>query len=340
MRALVLDHPGPLDEGPLALRDLPTPAPGPGELRLRVSACAVCRTDLQIVTGDLVPHRTPVVPGHQVVGLVEAVGEGVDHGIDGWRAGDRAGVTWLAGSDGSCRFCKEGRENLCPAATFTGWDRDGGYAEAMTVRADVAVHLRSTLADEAAAPLLCGGVIGYRALRLSGVAPGGIRAGGCLGLYGFGASALQAIQVARHWGCKVHVASRTTADLERAKAFGASSVGGYADPPPQPLDAAITFAPVGSVVVTALKALDRGGTVVVNAIHLDGIPAFDYDDLWWERSIQSVANVTRRDAQEYLDLAAEIPVRTEVEVHPLEEGNEALARLERGQIAGSAVLRI
>jgi propanol-preferring alcohol dehydrogenase len=334
MRALVLRRPGPVADRPLALREVREPRPAAGELLLRVGACAVCRTDLQIVTGDLAPHRSPVVPGHQVVGVVEALGERVG----GWRVGDRAGVTWLAGFDGTCRFCREGRENLCRAASFTGWDRDGGYADALTVRADVAVHLGSALSDGAAAPLLCGGVIGYRALCLSGVAPGGVRPGGRLGLYGFGASALQAIQVARHWGCEVHVASRTAADLERATAFGAGSVGGYDDPPPQPLDAAITFAPVGSVVVSALRALDRGGTVVINAIHLDGIPAFPYDDLWWERSIRSVANVTRRDAQEYLDLAAEIPVRTEIEVHPLADGNEALVRLDRGEIAGAAVL--
>jgi propanol-preferring alcohol dehydrogenase len=187
--------------------------------------------------------------------------------------------------------------------------------------------------DLAAAPLLCGGVIGYRALRLSGA-----EAGSRLGLYGFGASALQVIQVARHWGCEVHVASRSRSDLDRAAAFGAASLGGYDDAPPQALDAAITFAPAGSVVVAALKALDRGGTVVVNAIHLDGIPAFDYDDLWWERSIRSVANVTHRDATEYLELAARIPVRTETDVMPLAGGNEALRRIERGEVAGAAVL--
>jgi len=329
MRALVLDRPRPVGERPLDLRERPEPSPGDGELRLRVSACAVCRTDLQIVTGDLPPHRRSVVPGHQAVGVVEVVGEDAE----GWRVGDRAGVTWLAGFDRTCRFCRDGRENLCEAATFTGWDRDGGFAEAMTVRADVAVRLPAGIADREAAPLLCGGVIGFRALRLSGIQPGGR-----LGLYGFGASALQAIQVARHWGCEVHVASRTRADLERAASFGAASVGAYDDPPPRPLHAAITFAPVGSVVVAALRALDRGGTVVVNAIHLDGIPAFDYDDLWWERSIRSVANVTRRDARDYLELAATIPIRTEVEVHPLADGNEALARLERGETAGAAVL--
>jgi propanol-preferring alcohol dehydrogenase len=329
MRALVLDQPGSIESAPLRLRTIAEPVPGPDELLLRVTACAVCRTDLQIATGDLEAHRLPVVPGHQAVGVVEAVGSAVE----GWRTGDRAGVTWLAGFDGTCRFCRSGRENLCPQAAFTGWDRDGGFAEGMTVRADVTVRLPAAMDDLAAAPLLCGGVIGYRALRLSG-----IEAGRRLGLYGFGASALQAIQVARHWGCEVHVASRSRADLDRATAFGAASVGGYDDPPPAPLDAAITFAPVGSVVVAALRALDRGGTVVINAIHLDGIPAFDYDDLWWERSIRSVANVTRRDATEYLELAATIPIRTEVEVHPLAEGNTALGRLERGEIAGAAVL--
>ena len=281
------------------------------------------------MTGDLAAHRLPIVPGHQAVGIVEAIGSSVE----GWQVGDRAGLTWLAGFDGTCHFCRGGRENLCEAATFSGWDRDGGFAEQLAVRADVAVRLPPGMDDLAAAPLLCGGVIGYRALRLSGIRPGGR-----LGLYGFGASALQAIQVARHWGCDIHVGSRSRADLDRAIEFGAASVGGYDEPPPVPLDAAITFAPVGSVVIAALRALDRGGTVVVNAIHLDGIPAFDYDDLWWERSIRSVANVTRRDATEYLELASTIPVRTEVEVHPLAEGNVALGRLERGEIAGAAVL--
>ena len=313
----------------MRLRDVTGPVARPGDLLLRVNACAVCRTDLQIASGDLAPRRLPIIPGHQAVGVVEQVGEGVE----GWAIGDRAGVTWLAGFDGTCRFCRSGRENLCRDATFTGWDRDGGFADRLAVRADVAVRLPAAMDDLAAAPLLCGGVIGYRALRLSGIEPGGR-----LGLYGFGASALQAIQVARHWGCEVHVASRSRADLDRALDLGAASVGGYDDPPPSPLDAAITFAPVGSVVVAALRALDRGGIVVVNAIHLDGIPAFDYDDLWWERSIRSVANVTRRDATEYLELAAQIPVRTEIEVHPLAEGNLALQRIEQGEVTGAAVL--
>ncbi len=329
MRALVLEQPGSAASSPLRLLDVTDPSPAPGDLVLRVAACAVCRTDLQIASGDLAARRLPIIPGHQAVGVVEQVGEGVD----GWAIGDRAGVTWLAGFDGTCRFCRSGRENLCRDATFTGWDRDGGFADHLAVRADVAVRLPAAMDDLAAAPLLCGGIIGYRALRLSGIEPGAR-----LGLYGFGASALQAIQVARHWGCEVHVASRSRADLDRALNLGAASVGGYDEPPPSQLDAAITFAPVGSVVVAALRALDRGGTVVVNAIHLDGIPAFDYDDLWLERSIRSVANVTRRDATEYLELAAQIPVRTEIEVHPLAEGNLALQRIEQGEVTGAAVL--
>ncbi|HEX7951335.1 MAG TPA: zinc-binding alcohol dehydrogenase family protein, partial [Candidatus Limnocylindrales bacterium] len=318
-------------DDPLQLAELPDPRPGPGELLIRVFACAVCRTDLQIATGDLALHRSPVVPGHQAVGEVVGLGAGVED----WAIGDRAGNTWLAGFDGTCARCATGRENLCRAATFTGWDTDGGFADLVTIRADVAVRIPAGLDAVAAAPLLCGGVIGYRALRLSGIA-----GGGRLGLYGFGASARQAIQVARHWGCEVHVASRSRRDLESATAFGASSAGGYDDPPPAPLDAAISFAPVGSVVISALRALERGGTVVVNAIHLDGVPAFSYDDLWWERSIRSVANVTRADALEFMALAGEIPIRSEVEVHDLADGNEALRRIESGEVTGAAVLRL
>lgn len=330
MRALRVGRPRPAGEDPLEVVDLPDPAPGAGELLIRVAACAVCRTDLQIATGDLPPHRSPIVPGHQAVGEVVALGAGVT----GWAVGDRAGTTWLAAFDGSCSFCMTGRENLCRAARFTGWDVDGGFAELTTMRADVAVRVPDGLDDVEAAPLLCGGVIGYRALRLSGIGRGGR-----LGLYGFGASARQAIQVATHWGCEVHVASRSPRDLERATAMGAASVGVYDDPPPAPLDAAITFAPVGSVVISALRALERGGIVVVNAIHLDGIPAFSYDDLWWERSIRSVANVTRADAEAFMALAGEIPIRSEFEVHDLTKGNVALRRIESGDVAGAAVLR-
>ncbi len=330
MRALVLERPGPLAGGePLRLREMPEPIPGPGELRVRVGACAVCRTDLQLVEGDLAAHRLPTIPGHQAVGRVEEVGDGVT----GWSVGDRAAVGWLAGTCGTCRACTTGRQNLCPEATFTAWDRDGGFAEQVVVRAHVALPVPAGFEDTAAAPLLCGGVIGYRSLLMSGIRPGGR-----LGLYGFGASASLAIQVARHWGCEVHVATRSAREQQRALALGAASVAGYDDPPPAPLDAVVTFAPVGSVVVAALRAVDRGGTVAVNAIHLDGIPAFDYEHLWWERGLRSVANYTMEDARAFLDLATAIPVRTEIEVLALAEGTDALRRLADGSSAGTAVL--
>jgi propanol-preferring alcohol dehydrogenase len=316
-------------EGPLRLVERPDPTPGPGELLLRLTACALCRTDLQLAEGDLAPRRLPIVPGHQAVGRVAAIGDGVA----GWSVGDRAGAYWLFGTDGTCRFCRTERENLCEAAVFTGWDRDGGFADAMVVRADVAVRIPDGFGDLDAAPLLCGGVIGYRALRVSGIGPGGR-----LGLYGFGASALLSIQVARHWGCEVHVRTRSEAESERALEMGAASVGGYDDPPPHPLDAAVTTAPSGDVVLAALRAVDRGGIVAVNAIHLDRMPEFPYDWLWWERQLRSVANVTRRDAAEFLELAAAIPVRAAVELFPLEAGNEALQALAAGTIRGAAVL--
>lgn len=338
-----LAKPGPASSGPLRPVELADPSPGPGELLLSVHACGVCRTDLQIVEGDLRAHRLPVVPGHQVVGSVSAVGEGVS----GWQIGERAGITWLAGFDGTCRFCASGRENLCPNATFTGWDVDGGYATRVTVRADVAVRIPDAFSDVDAAPLLCGGVIGFRALRLAGVphlssdGDEGQRATAFrLGLYGFGASATLAIQVAVAAGCRVHVASRSEEDLGRARELGASSVGGYADPPPEPLEAAITFAPVGSVVVDALRAVDRGGTVVINAIHLDQVPAFPYALLWEERGLRSVANVTRRDATDFLAWAARVPVRTSYRTYPLEAANDALADLAAGSVGAAAAVLV
>jgi propanol-preferring alcohol dehydrogenase len=330
MRALVLDRSGLPDGGAqLRLRDVPDPQPGPGELLLRVGACAVCRTDLQLVEGDLAPRRLPTIPGHQVVGSVEALGADVT----GWSPGERAAVGWLGGTCGTCPACRSGRENLCAAARFTAWDRDGGFAERVVVAAEFAYRVPGGFDDVDAAPLLCGGVIGYRSLLVSGIRPGGH-----LGLYGFGASAMLAIQVARHWGCEIHVATRSPIERERALALGAASVGGYDDPPPAPLDAAVTFAPVGSVVVAALRALERGGTVAINAVHLDGIPAFDYEHLWWERSLHSVANYTRDDARAFLDLAAAIPVRTETELFSLEGGVGALRRLAAGTLDGTAVL--
>ncbi len=325
-----LSRPAPVASGPLTLVSRPDPVPGAGELLLRVTACAVCRTDLQLVEGDLGARVLPIVPGHQIVGRVEAMGPGVQ----GWAVGARAGVAWLGGTDGTCSHCAGGRENLCERASFTGWDRDGGYATHAVARADFAHHLPDGFADLDAAPLLCGGVIGFRSLRVSGIQPGGR-----LGLYGFGASATLAIQVARHWGCRVFVCTRSGAERQRASALGAEWVGGYQDEPPEPLDAAVTFAPSGDVVVSALKALDRGGTVAVNAIHLDRVPQLDYADLWWERQLRSVANFTRGDARDFLELAARIPVRTEYEVHPLPDANVALERLSCGDVRGAAVLQ-
>ncbi len=331
MRAMRLSSPRPIGERPLEPDTLELPKPGPGELLLRVTACAVCRTDLQLVTGDLPARRLPVVPGHQVVGVVAAVGEG----ITGWRVGERVGVAWLAGACGSCRHCQEGRENLCELAEFTGWDRDGGYAEYTVARAEFVHRLPPAFTDLEAAPLLCGGIIGYRTLRISGIQPGGR-----LGLYGFGASATLALQVARAWNCEVYVVTRSREEQQRALELGATWAGGYDTRPPAPLDAAVTFAPAGEVVVRALEAVDRGATVAINAIHLDRIPTFPYDLLWWERSLRSVANFTRADAREFLELAASIPVRTHFDVYPLEAANEALLALEQGRVRGAAVLDV
>jgi alcohol dehydrogenase, propanol-preferring len=313
---------------PLRLVDLADPEPRADELVLEVAACAVCRTDLQLIEGDLEPHRLPVVPGHQAVGRVGMLG----NDVVGWELGERAGVAWLASTCGVCAFCSTGRENVCPDAQFTGWDRDGGYATHIAVRADFALRIPDRFDDLAAAPLLCGGVIGYRSLKVSGIQPGGR-----LGLFGFGASAFLALQVARHWGCDVHVRTRSVREQQRALELGAVSAAGYDEPTP-PLDAAVTFAPSGDVVVAALRNVARGGTVAINAIYLDRIPEISYDLLWLERSLRSVANFTRADAQEFLEIASTIPIRTAIRTFPLAEGNSALQLLATGELDGTAVL--
>ncbi|MSO43915.1 MAG: zinc-binding alcohol dehydrogenase family protein [Thermoleophilia bacterium] len=329
MRAMVLTALGGIDSGTLRLMDVPDPVPGSGEVLIRVGACAACRTDLQICEGDIAPVVLPIIPGHQVVGRIEAIGPGAE----GFSEGQRAGLTWLAGTCDECAHCRAGRENLCERATFTGWHRHGGFAELVTARADVVVPLPEGPRDSDLAPLLCGGVIGYRALRVAGITPGAR-----VGLYGFGASARQAIQVARHLGCRVAVATRSNDDQARALAMGAEWAGGYTDHPPFPLDLAVTFAPAGSVVASAVKALDRGGTVTINAIHLDELPTMDYADLWWERTIRSVSNLTRADIRDYLALAARIPVVTTVEEFALADAARALQRIATGDVNGTAVI--
>jgi propanol-preferring alcohol dehydrogenase len=318
-------------EGPLEFHDRPVPVVESNEVLIQVVACGVCRTDLQICEGDLEAQVLPVVPGHQVVGTVLRAGDDVD----GVAVGDRVGVAWIASTCGECRFCRSGRENLCDDARFTGWHRDGGFAEQVAARADFVYPLPEGLDAMAAAPLLCGGAIGLRALRVSGIQPGGR-----LGLYGFGASATCAIQIARHWGCEVYVCTRSEAEQARARRLGAAWAGGYHQDPPVALDAAVTFAPVGSVVIDALRALDKGGVVAINAIHLDHIPEFDYDHLWWERQIRSVANVTRSDVTELIRLAAEIPIATEVQRYELTDANLALGDLTAGRVSGAAVLDV
>jgi alcohol dehydrogenase, propanol-preferring len=332
MKRMVLHAPARFrsaDQAPLRLEEAPDPEPADDEIAIDVRACAVCRTDLQLVEGDLPARHLPIVPGHQIVGRVAALGARVSS----WSIGDRVAVGWLGWACGECEQCMRKRENLCERARFTGWDFDGGYATRTLAKAAFAFPLPAGFEEIDAAPLLCGGVIGYRSLERAGVSPG-MR----VGLYGFGASALLALQVARHWGCRVHVATRSVEERARAREMGAVWAGGYDELPPEPLDAAITFAPVGHVVVSALKATGRGGTVAINAIHLDGIPAFSYDLLWWERNVVSVANYTRQDARRLLELAARIPITTRFEKHPLAAANEALVRLRDGQVHGSAVL--
>jgi propanol-preferring alcohol dehydrogenase len=331
MRAMVLEQPRPAEEGALQARDIPEPTPGPGEIRVRVRMCGVCHTDLHIVQGELAMHKLPVVPGHQVVGVVDALGAGAK----GFHEGDRAGVIWLHSTDGRCEYCNRGLENLCINAKFTGYDVDGGYAEAVIVPADFAYTIPKNFSDENAAPLLCAGVIGYRSLKLSGASKSNR-----LGLYGFGASAHIVLQIARHMGCEVYVFTRAAAHKELALRLGAAWVGDAKEHPPHELDAAIVFAPVGSIVLDALRALRYGGTVALAGITMSPIPQMDYTLLYHERVVRSVANSTRQDARELLALAAEVPVRTEVKLYPLEEANRALNDMKHSRIEGAGVLRI
>ena len=313
------------------LEEIPPPEPGAGQVRVHVEACAVCRTDLHIVDGELAKPKLPLVLGHQIVGIVDELGDGVhDRAV-----GDRVGIPWLASTDGDCRFCRSDRENLCENARFTGYDVDGGYAEWTVADSRFCFPMPHGYRSMQAAPLLCAGLIGYRALRLAGE-------GERLGLYGFGAAAHEIAQVARWQGRRVFAFTRPgdTAGQEFARSLGAEWTGGSDETAPDLLDAAIIFAPIGELVPTALRALDRGGVVVCAGIHMSGIPSFPYELLWQERSIRSVANLTRRDGEEFLELAPRVPVTTHVETFELEDANEALGRLRAGTIAGAAVLAI
>ena len=332
MRAWEVVQPGPIDEHPLRLVERDVPVPGPGEVRVDVRTCGVCRTDLHVAEGDLEVHRARVVPGHEVVGTVGARGPGAER----FEIGERVGVAWLASTCGVCRFCRRGAENLCVRATFTGWDHDGGYAESTLVDERFAYRLPEGLSDDQAAPLLCAGIIGYRALERASLPPGGR-----LGLYGFGASAHVTAQIARAQGAELYVATRSPEAQQLARELGATWVGGAADPPPVPLDAAILFAPVGDLVLPALAALDRGGVLAVAGIHLTDIPSLDYDThLFEERELRSVTANTRRDGEELLALAPRLGVRATVQPYPLERANQALSDLAHDRVTGAAVLHV
>jgi len=330
MRAWEVAEPGPIASGPLRLVERALPEPGAGQVRVRVSACGVCRTDLHVAEGDLPVHRRRVVPGHEVVGYVDAVGEG----CRSLGVGDRVGVAWLASTCGTCAYCLRGAENLCPNARFTGWDLDGGYAEALVAGEDYLYRLPDDIDDVKAAPLLCAGIIGFRALRLASLPPAGR-----LGLYGFGGSAHLVAQLAVAEGAEVHVLTRGEADRRLALELGAASAGGVYDPPPEPLDSAILFAPVGDLVPVALAALDRGGTLAVAGIHLSDIPPLRYQEhLFEERTLRSVSANTRDDGRAFLAAAHRAGVRATVERYPLDAADRALSDLSEGRFRGAAVL--
>lgn len=329
---MVLNVSGDVSRGRLQLQEVAAPEAGPGEVRVRVQVCGVCRTDLHIVEGELPPAKRPVIPGHETVGIADQVGKSVRS----VKEGDRVGIAWLQQTCGHCEFCRSGRENLCALARFTGYHVDGGYADYAIVPERFAYPIPSVFGDEEAAPLLCAGIIGYRALRLSGVQPGQR-----LGLYGFGASAHITIQVAQYWGCPVYVCSLRDEHRALARELGAVWVGGATDTPPDKLHGAVIFAPAGEVVQPALHALERGGTVAIAGIHMSTIPPIDYDrDLFGERTIRSVTANTKQDGLDLLRDAAAIPLRTHTQPFHLEDANAALQSLKAGTIRGAGVLRI
>lgn len=328
---MVLEAQAAPERDPLTLGEMPLPVPAAGQVRVRVSVCAVCHTDLHIVEGDLPLRKKPVVPGHQIVGVVEALGPGAS----AFKEGDRVGIPWLHWTCGECGYCRRAHENLCERAKFTGWDVDGGYAEYVVVPAEYAYSLPKSFSDEHAAPLLCAGIIGYRSYRLTNA-----RKGERIGLYGFGASAHIVLQFARHLGNECYVFTRTPEHAELAKKLGAVWTGRAEEQPPSKLDCAIVFAPAGPIVPLALRAVRKGGTVSCAGITMSPIPQLDYADLYYERILRSAANSTRQDAREFLALAAEVPVRTEIEIFPLEQANQAIAAMKHSRVRGAAVLKL
>lgn len=332
VHAWVVDEPGPIAAGPLVAIERAVPEPGPGEVRVHVRVCGVCRTDLHLAEGDLAPRRHRTVPGHEVVGVVDALGPGAGR----FAIGARVGIAWLARTCGVCAFCRRGSENLCTAPAFTGWDRDGGYAEFATVAEDFAYQLPDAYDDAHVAPLLCSGIIGLRALRRSRVP-----AGGRLGIYGFGASAHLTAQIALADGARVHVMTRSEDARQLALRLGCHSASGAADAPPEPLDGAVLFAPVGELVPPALAALDRGGTLAIAGIHLTDVPALDYGrHLFQERTLTSTTANTRADGEELLAIAARVPLQVEATEYPFTDADRALADLAADRVTGAAVLRV
>src|SRR5467141_299291 len=331
MKACLLRAPAAMETNPLKYAEVAVPQPKSGEVLVRVRSCGVCRTDLHVIEGELPPRKSPVIPGHQVVGVIEKRGEGTKR----FAVGGRVGIAWLHQTDGTCDYCRSGAENLCDHPTFTGYTVDGGYAEYAVASEDFIYAIPEQFPDERAAPLLCAGIIGFRSLRLSGIKPGGKR-----GFYGFGAAAHVAIQVARHWNIEVYASTRDARHRKLALELGAKWAGDTFAEPPAKLDAAIVFAPAGEIVPAALKALRKGGVLVLGGIHMSPIPSFSYDLLYQERVIRSVANNTRQDGEDFLRVAAEIPIRMHTQLFALREANRALNALKNDAIEGAAVLKV
>jgi alcohol dehydrogenase, propanol-preferring len=331
MKAFLLRRPAPVESNPLELAEVPVPEPAEDEVLVRVNACGICRTDLHVVEGELAPRKSPVIPGHQIVGVVERGGSGAGR----YAPGTRVGIPWLHHTCGRCFYCLSGRENLCDQPDFTGYTQDGGFAEYTVAKEEFVYALPDGFADLAAAPLLCAGIIGFRCLRVCEIG-----AGANLGIYGFGAAGHVCIQVARHWGVKVFVCTREEKHRRLAMELGASWAGSAMEQPPEQLDASIIFAPAGELVPPALKALRKGGTLVLGGIYMSPIPSFEYPLIYGERCIRSVANNTRDDGREFLKVAAEIPIHTEVQVFSFEETNKALNALKHDGIRGAGVIRV